>query len=349
LAFPAVDETGFAVAAESCALAGRPLLLHAEDPQVLREAKSRLAEEARSAQHDTPEAQSSTQSSAQSSAALRNADPGLDWRRYYAQRPMEAEIEACRKAIDAAGGHASSVHIVHVGTAEAARMVRRSGASCETCAHYLAFDEQDYSVYGAALKTAPPVKEASQKALLWKLLADGSIDFVTSDHAGAPEYEKFTGNPETAYGGIPGTGTLFPYLLSEGFFARRLTLKRFLEASSGAAARRYGLSGGKGSIEKGKDADFVLVDPGLTTLLEPSVMLSKSRVSPFSGMRLAGKILGTFVRGRLVHGVPGFFPHDISGDPADLPGFAGSASGSGHIFAPPGSGQFLQWGYRWEK
>ncbi len=342
--FPAVDERVFSAAAALCSGAGRPLLLHAEDPHVLREAKSRMAAMAAVAAKGEP-----ATSAAIPAATLRSADPGLDWHRYYAQRPMAAEIQACRKALEAAGSHAPTVHIVHVGTAEAARVVHTAGATCETCAHYLAFDEQDYPVHGAALKTAPPVKEASQKALLWRLLAEGGIDFVASDHAGAPDHEKFTGDPETAYGGIPGTGTLFPYLLSEGLFARRLNLARFLEASSGAAARRYGLSGGKGSIAIGKDADFVLVDPGATSLLEPSAMLSKSHISPFSGMRLAGKILGTFVRGRLVHGEPSFFSQNISGAPQDLPGLAGSSSATGRIFAPPGSGQFLKWGYRWEK
>jgi dihydroorotase-like cyclic amidohydrolase len=234
---------------------------------------------------------------------------------------MEAETAACSAALRLAGARPHWLHIVHVGTAEAAALVAASGASCETCAHYLAFDEDDFEALGAALKTAPPVKEASQKALLWKLLADGAISFVASDHAGAPDYEKFTGDPLSAYGGIPGTGTFFPYLLSEGLFAKRLSLPRFLEATSGAAAARYGISGGKGSLAEGKDADFVLVDPEASTLLDPASMYSKNRITPFAGMRLAGRIAGTFVRGSRVYG-------------------------AGGILALPGSGKFIQWGYR---
>jgi len=127
----------------------------------------------------------------------------------------------------------------------------------------------------------------------------------------------------TAYGGIPGTGTLFPYLLSEGLFAKRLDLARFLEASSGAAARRYGIWGGKGSLEPGKDADFVLVDPQATNFIDPSAMLSKSRITPFAGMRLSGRIIGTFLRGRRVFDVQG-----------------------SEILVPPGNGKFIKWGYR---
>jgi dihydroorotase-like cyclic amidohydrolase len=213
-------------------------------------------------------------------------------------------------------------------------MVAASGATCETCAHYLAFDEEDYETKGAALKTAPPVKAIAQKAELWKLLAAGKISFLASDHAGAPDYEKFTGDPLTAYGGIPGTGTLFPYLLSEGFFARRLDLPGFLAATSGNAARRYGLAQGKGSISPGKDADLVLVDPEATSLVEPSAMFSKSKITPFAGMRLAGRIVATFVRGEKV------FENLGTSSPPGVPPHGG------RILAQPGSGKFIQWGYR---
>lgn len=313
--FTAVTPAQFERAIERCAAVGRPLLLHAEDPGVIEEAQAALA------------------------ASRGTAAPG--WKDYYASRPMEAEMEACSAALALAGKNSSSLHVVHVGTAEAARIVAAGGGSCETCAHYLAFDEHDFETLGAALKTAPPVKEASQKALLWRMLSEGLISFVTSDHAGAPDYEKFTGDPLTAYGGIPGTGTLFPYLLSEGLFAKRLSLPRFLEATSGAAAARYGISGGKGSLSLGKDADFALVDPEASTLLAPSAMLSKSAITPFAGMRLAGRIAGTFVRGACVFGGPRLA---AKGAPMALAKAVNSNDGT--MLALPGSGKFIKWGYR---
>lgn len=312
--FAAVTPAQFALAYKRCAAAGRPLLLHAEDPMVIAAAQAALA------------------------ASRGGAAPA--WKDYYASRPMEAEIAACAAAVKLAGKAAAWLHVVHIGTAEAAALIACSGASCETCAHYLAFDEGDFERLGAALKTAPPVKGALQKALLWKLLAEGRISFIASDHAGAPDYEKFTGNPLTAYGGIPGTGTLFPYLLSEGFFAKRLSLFRFLEASSGAAAARYGLSAGKGSLSSGKDADLVLVDPEANTVIDPAAMFSKSAITPFAGMRLEGKIAGTFVRGTCVFGTSRL---GVKGAPAALGKIAWAKDGN--ILAPSGSGNFIKWGY----
>lgn len=313
--FRAVSPAQFEKAIAHCANAGRPLLLHAEDPAVIGRATAELKE--------------------------KRGEQKPGWKDYYASRPMEAETVACANAVRHAGDHAKWLHVVHVGTAAAAEDLATKGATCETCAHYLAFDEFDFENLGASLKTAPPVKEPAQKALLWRLLSSGTISFVTSDHAGAPDYEKFTGNPLTAYGGIPGTGTLFPYLLSEGLFAKRLDLPRFLDATSGAAARRYGLWQGKGSLAPSNDADFVLVDPEATTLIDPSGMLSKSHITPYAGMRLAGTIAGTFVRGRCVFGTSRLLARKAPGilHAAGLPG-------NGAILAHPGYGKFIQWGYK---
>lgn len=313
--FAAVSPEQFGEGIKACASVSRPLLLHAEDPEVIGKSAGELA------------------------ARRGSKVPG--WVDYYASRPMEAETTACEKALRIAGANVKWLHIVHVGTARAAEMAARGGASCETCAHYLAFDEDDFARLGAALKTAPPVKDAAQKALLWKLLAGGAVDFVASDHAGAPGYEKFSGSPLDSYGGIPGTGTLFPYLLSEGLFARRLSLTRFIDATSGAAARRYGIWQGKGSLQPGKDADFVLVDPDRTSVLDSDSMLSKNCITPFEGMRLAGAIVATYVRGNCVFGSAGMTGRE---GPQSLRSLG--AGGPGAILTRPGTGKFITWGYK---
>ncbi len=284
----------------------RPVLLHAEDLDYVTAATGRVK-------------------------ARRGGKPA-EWSDYAESRDEAAETVAVASALALASGREGFLHIVHVGTAAAAALVAASDASCETCSHYLAFSREDFPRLGAALKTAPVVKGRGEGERLWALLSRGDIDFVASDHAPSQAAEKDTGDIWTAYGGIPGTGTLFPYLLSEGFFAGRLSLSRFTEATGGCAAKRYGLAARKGSIEPGKDADFVLVDPAGTTTIRGEELLSKGHLTPFEGMRLKGRISATWLRGQVVWKAA-----------VETPGLAPSG---GRIVARPGYGKFLTWGYR---
>lgn len=297
--FTRVSHDDFARIVAEGARLGRPILLHAEDLDYVVAATARVK-------------------------AARGAGAPT-WSDYAMSRDEASEVVAVASALALAAGREGSLHVVHVGSSAAARILGASGASCETCAHYLAFSREDFDRLGPSLKTAPVVKARGESEALWALLAGGDIDFVTSDHAPAPNEEKLTGNPWTAYGGIPGTGTLFPYLLSEGYFAGRLGLSRLLEVSSSSAARRYGLFARKGSLEIGKDADLVLVDPSGTTTIRGEELLSKGRMTPFEGMTLKGRIASTWLRGRPVHE---------------------STDQGSRIVASPGSGKFLPWGYR---
>jgi dihydroorotase-like cyclic amidohydrolase len=298
---------------------GRPILLHAEDRDYVMAATAAIQARAAATAGGTP--------------ADDDADADADWEGaagswddYVASRPEAAELAACAAALALARGHEGSLHVVHVGTPAAASLLAAGGASCETCAHYLAFSSADFTRLGSALKTAPPVKSPGAAEELWRLLAQGIISFCASDHAPAPAAEKHTGSLWTDYGGIPGSGTMLPWLLSEGLFAGRLDLARFLEITSAAAARRYGLDRIKGSVETGKHADFCLVDPAASTVVEGSRLLSKGSITPFEGLRLRGRITGTWLRGQAVW------------DAADE-----DRGGSG-IVAPAGCGRHLHWG-----
>lgn len=330
--FPQVNHLELGRALAQAAKLGRPLMLHAEDANYCEAARERVE--------------------------VARGDEAATWDDYVDSRPAEAERIACAVAAELAlsMGCPGTLHVVHVGTSVAAEPLRRAGATFETCTHYLAFTREDFAVHGAALKTAPPVKTAYERERLWKLLADGAISYVTSDHAPASRKEKRTGSVWTDYGGIPGTGTLLPYLLSEGYLAGRLTLPRFLEAVSSAAAARFGLDDRKGSLKVGKDADFVLVDIAKTTTISGSRLYSKGRDTPFEGLTLKGSIRATYVRGGLVYDA------DREADPADTAAWAAGASaeaaaavGAGPwaslgeelkamapgIVASPGSGRFL--------
>lgn len=226
---------------------------------------------------------------------------------YYLSRPEMAEQLAAQNAIELANQADADLHIVHVGTAEAASMLYKKGRNpkitCETGPQYLAFDLEDFKQRGSILKVTPPLKTADNKDQLWQLLAVDIINFVASDHAPCSRSAKKTGSVWTDYAGIPGCGTLLPYMFSEGFGKERLTLRRFLEVTSENAAKRYGLFDRKGSIEPGKDADLVLINPTAEWKVEGRKFLSKGKVTPFEGTTLKGRVSKTILRGQVIYDV----------------------------------------------
>jgi allantoinase len=305
--FTAVNHYDFARIVARAAALGRPVLLHAEDAGVVLPATSAMM--ARSIAEDR----------------------APSWDDYVASRPESAETVAAAAAVTLAGDNAAALHIVHVGTARAAETIAAAGATCETCTHYLAFTAEDFTAKGSALKTAPPVKARGQAERLWRLLENGAVSYVTSDHAPAPSEEKHSGSVWTDYGGIPGVGTRFPYLYAEGYRAGRLSLSSFLRVSGGAAAKRFGLSARKGILAPGMDADLVIVDPAGYYVVRGDELLSKGTITPFEGMKLAGSITMTMVRGRPVWKAA---EAEKTGNPA-----AG-------IVVDAGYGTHIRWGYR---
>jgi dihydropyrimidinase/allantoinase len=212
-----------------------------------------------------------------------------------------AETLAVLSAAALAQETGADLHIVHVGTAAAAEVLGQCSATCETAPHYLAFTLNDFEWIGAPLKITPPVKSSGNRERLWALLANGAIDFVASDHAPCTQSEKATGSIWTDYSGIPGSGTLLPYVFSEGYLQGQITLNRLLEVTSENAAKRYGIYDRKGSIAVGKDADFALIDAQQNWTVQGLKFHSKGKITPFEGMTFRGRVVKTILRGKVIY------------------------------------------------
>ncbi len=235
-----------------------------------------------------------------------------DWQAYCTARDVLAEERAVQTMVNIARQSGCPVHIVHLSSAPGLRKVsdaRKEGLqfSAETCPHYLFFTRDDFDnpAISAYLKTAPPVKSGKDREALWMGLADGSLSFVTTDHAGCdPEKEKSSTNFWEVYGGIPGVEHRVPFLFSEGFLKGRLSLQRTIDLLCGNPAQFFGLSA-KGSLEVGKDADLVLMNLWDQQMITAEKMHSKGRYTPFEGVLLHAVVEETFVRGKRVMGKDG--------------------------------------------
>jgi dihydroorotase len=143
----------------------------------------------------------------------------------------------------------------------------------------------------------PPIRSAAHREGLWRWLNQGVPDVLGSDHAPHTKEEKAKPYPASP-SGMPGVQTLVPLLLDH-VANGRTSLRRFIELTSSGPQRVFGLVG-KGRIALGYDADFTIVDLKKRWTVGSDWLASRCDWSPFEGMELTGKAVGTIVRGNRV-------------------------------------------------
>lgn len=234
----------------------------------------------------------------------------LDHPAWAEARMALAEKVAIELGISFAEEVGARLHIVHMSTGIGAQLVgeariRGLDISSETCPHYLVLNYQDaMTEHGAFAKIAPPLRTKEDNELLWEGLADGSVNFVATDHAPyeiATEKAASGMNIWTAFPGIPGVETMVAILVSEGYNKGRLTLSQLVDVLSRNAAIHYGLYPKKGAMEIGSDADFTIVDLNKEWIINKEDQHSMAKYTPLHNMKLKGKVTKTVVRGKLVY------------------------------------------------
>jgi allantoinase len=146
-------------------------------------------------------------------------------------------------------------------------------------------------------KCCPPIREESNRDLLWEALLDGTIDIVVSDHSPSSPHLKHldTGDFGTAWGGVSSLQLGLSVVWTE---ARRrgIPLERVVEWMSSGPAAIAGLRR-KGAIEVGRDADLVVFAPEDAFTVEPRQLHHKHAITPYAGRTLAGVVRRTLLRG----------------------------------------------------
>lgn len=198
------------------------------------------------------------------------------------------------------------MHIAHLSTAGSVEMLRRAKAeglkvTGEVAPHHLLLTDRlvKNSGYNTNTKVNPPLRSEQDRQALWAGLLDGTIDAVASDHAPHHPDDKDV-EYDFAPFGIAGLETTLPLLLNEvdSGRIRDLTLPLLVDKLSTSPARIFGLPAG--TLAPGSPADVTIIDPNGEFVIEPEKWYSKSRNTPFGGMRLQGKPLYTLVGGRVM-------------------------------------------------
>ncbi len=226
-------------------------------------------------------------------------------RDYLDSRPVEAELEAIRVALDIAGETGCSVHVVHVSCGEGITLIKEAGkkgvnVSSETCPHYLTLRDRNMVELGAVAKCAPPLRSKAEQEKLWEHLLAGDITTVGSDHSPSPASLKQNANFFKVWGGISGVQHTLSLLLTEAHVHRQAALELVSALLSQRVAERFKLPRTKGRIAVGCDADLVLVDLEQEFQVKLEDLFYRHRHTPYVGRQLHGKIVRTLVRGHRV-------------------------------------------------
>lgn len=273
--FPELDQDRLAASLAEITGFGGLMIVHAEDPHHLESAPQQ---------------------------------PGPKYADFLASRPRDAENTAIQNLIDQAKRLGARVHVLHLSSSDALPLIAAAKAegvkiTVESCPHYLTLTAEEVPDGASEFKCCPPIREAANQDLLWDALADGTIDCIVSDHSPSTADLK-TEDFASAWGGISSLQLGLPAIWTE---ARRRgrSLEDVVRWMSAAPAALAGLAQ-KGAIEVGRDADFAVLAPEETFLVDPAELHHRNRVTAYAGKTLHGVVKSTWLRGTQIadHGTP---------------------------------------------
>jgi allantoinase len=247
------------------------------------------------------------------SAQQHARDANSDYQTFLESRPRAAENEAVELVIKLGREFGARVHIVHHSSADALPALRKAKAdglklTVETCPHYLYFAAEDIPGGATEFKCCPPIRERENREKLWEALRDDTIDLVVSDHSPCTEDLKLKecGNFLEAWGGIASLQLRLPVIWTAAS-QRGFDLNHLVTWLCSAPAAQVGLSGRKGAIAAGHDADLVFWKPNEQFQVEPEMLHHRNKLTPYRGELLRGAVQKTFLRGRKIYDGGEFF------------------------------------------
>ncbi|MDO4558689.1 MAG: dihydroorotase [Planctomycetia bacterium] len=215
--------------------------------------------------------------------------------------PAEAEIAMVSRDIALAEATGGRLHIMHVSTKDAIDSVRRARArgvrvTAEVTPHHFTLTDEELVSFDSNYKMNPPLRPEEHRLACIEGLRDGTIDCIATDHA-PHAIEKKQREIDLAPFGIVGLETAL------GLVITKLIRPGLLDWSSAIAkmtinpAEILGIP--KGTLAVGADADVTLIDPEVRWTVDPSEFVSRGRNTPFGGMELIGRAVKVIVGGRV--------------------------------------------------
>lgn len=226
-------------------------------------------------------------------------------------RPTKAEAEGVHRAIAIAEMANSPVYIVHLSCYDALKEVQNARdlglpAFAETCPQYLLLD---YSLYekpefeGAKYVMTPPLRDIENQEKLWKGLRSDDLQVISTDHCPfCMKEQKELGRDDFSKipNGGPGVEHRMNLIYHHGVTKGRIDLNRFVELTSTAAAKIFGLFPRKGTIAVGSDADIVIFDPNREQTISAATHHMRVDYSAYEGWTVKGVTEVVLSRGKVI-------------------------------------------------
>jgi dihydroorotase len=221
--------------------------------------------------------------------------------------PAVAEESIIARDILLANTVGSRLHICHVTTAGGVEIIRWAKAqgmkvSAEVTPHHLLLTDELATSYDPIYKVNPPLRTASDVQALREALVDGTIDIVATDHAPHPVESKECEWQSAAFGMV-GLETAFPILYSTLIKSGQMSWSRAVEVMSSNPAAIAGYAHHGRQIAVGEPAHICVVDPAGSWTVDRAQLASKSKNTPFHGMKFEGTVVATIFNGRITHKV----------------------------------------------
>ncbi|MBA3817987.1 MAG: dihydropyrimidinase [Deltaproteobacteria bacterium] len=232
-------------------------------------------------------------------------------------RPEIAEATGTERAIALAEMAGVPVYMVHLSAQRALERVaeardRGLPTYAETCPQYLFLSEDDLrgdppgvgdgEWKGAGYVCTPPLRPKHHHDHLWRGLRNYDLQVVATDHCPfcmKDQKELGRGDFSKIPNGMPGVETRL-HLLWEGVREGKISMNRFVEITSTAPAKIFGMYGKKGTLAVGADADVVVWDPNREKLLSKDTLHMRVDYSPYEGKQVIGAPSHVLSRGELV-------------------------------------------------
>ena len=201
--------------------------------------------------------------------------------------PSESEWREIERDIRLVEETGCRFHVCHISTRESVELVRQAKrqhlpVTCETAPHYLLLCDEDLREDGR-WKMSPPLRSKSDREALIEGVQDGTVDVIATDHAPHSSEEKSRGLEKSVFG-IVGIETAFPLLYTYLVKKDIITLDRLVEMMALRPREIMSL---------GEPKEFITVDLAARYTIDPSLFISKGKVTPFEGWEVYGKVIET--------------------------------------------------------